>query len=125
MRTISSTTCTHRLITTPWQAITNRLSSYNDEAPAPPAAAPEPVAPRAEPAPAAAKPEDDQSGGHHGADLASGEDSHMNGGEEYEEDDDDVDFNLGNGDTHAPDTPSYNQAPAATTHKNPNAKEDG
>jgi hypothetical protein len=49
----------------------------------------------------------------------------MNGAEEYEEDDDDVDFNLGNGDTHAPDTPSYSQAPAATTHKNPNAKEDG
>ncbi|KAG6358871.1 hypothetical protein INS49_012390 [Diaporthe citri] len=98
---------------------------YNDEAPAPPAAAPEPVAPKAEPAPAPGKPEDDQSGGHHGADPAFGEDSHMNGAEEYEEDDDDVDFNLGNGDTHAPDTPSYSQAPAATTHKNPNAKEDG
>lgn len=49
----------------------------------------------------------------------------MNGGDEYEDDDDDVDFNLGNGDTHTPDTPSYNQAPAAATHKNPNAKEDG
>lgn len=121
----SSTTCTHGLIRPPWEIIANCQTSYNDEAPAPPAAAPEPVAPRAEPAPAAGKPEDDQSGGHHGADPASGEDSHMNGGDEYEEDDDDVDFNLGNGDTHAPDTPSYSQAPAATTHKNPNAKEDG
>ncbi|KAL1867722.1 hypothetical protein Daus18300_006278 [Diaporthe australafricana] len=98
---------------------------YNDEASAPTAAAPQPVAPKAEPAPAPITHEDDQNGGHHGADLVSAEDSHMNGAEEYEEDDDDVDFNLGNGDTHAPDTPSYSHAPAAPTHKNPNAKEDG
>lgn len=48
------------------------------------------------------------------------------GGEEYEDDDDDVDFNLGNDDSHAPETPSYhNNAPAPAPYKGPNAKEDG
>lgn len=49
----------------------------------------------------------------------------MNGAEEYEEDDDDVDFNLGNGSSHAPDTPSYHNAGMPAQHKGPNAKEDG
>lgn len=50
----------------------------------------------------------------------------MHGGEEYEDDDDDVDFNLGNSASHAPDTPSYSHgAPASAPSKGPNAKEDG
>lgn len=102
--------------------------SYNDDetskAP-PPAAEPEPAAPPAE----AADPVGDDysynpASQAAGADFA--EDSHMNGAEEYEDDDDDVDFNLGNTASHAPDTPSYNHnAPASAPSKGPNAKEDG
>ena len=55
-------------------------------------------------------------------------DNHVNN-EEYEEDDDEVDFNLGNGTTatasqHA-DTPTYSTPTPVTAAKGPNAKEDG
>ncbi|KUI62903.1 hypothetical protein VP1G_10023 [Cytospora mali] len=107
---------------------------YNDDAPTRTAAAsaPEPDAPVAEPAEHSntnynnnANDNDDHHDTSYAADHDIGDDSHMNGAEEYEEDDDDVDFNLGNGDSHAPDTPSYNNAPAQPMHRGPNAKEDG
>lgn len=105
--------------------------SYNDDeaskAP-PPAAEPEP-APAAPQAAEPAEPAGDDynyNAPSQAAGIDYGEDSHMNGGEEYEDDDDDVDFNLGNSASHAPDTPSYNHGtPASAPYKGPNAKEDG
>lgn len=103
--------------------------SYNDDdtskAAPPPAAAPEPAAPLAE----SVEPAGDDYNYNATTQAAGadyGEDSHMNGGEEYEDDDDDVDFNLGNSASHAPDTPSYNHsASASAPSRGPNAKEDG
>ncbi|KAF3760490.1 hypothetical protein M406DRAFT_358202 [Cryphonectria parasitica EP155] len=100
---------------------------YNDDEPAkaaPPPPPPEPAPPAAEPV---TKHEDESANSivqHLGGDT--GGDYNMNGNEEYEEDDDDVDFNLGNDESHASETPSYhNSAPAPAPHKGPNAKEDG
>lgn len=52
----------------------------------------------------------------------------MQGGEEYEDDDDDVDFNLGNGgdNSHAPDNESYDNSQSGPPHNNrANSKEEG
>lgn len=101
--------------------------SYNDDEPskAAPAAEPEPVAPTA--AEPVAKVEEDYSynTNNQSLDYDVGDDSHMNGAEEYEDDDDDVDFNLGNGGSHAPDTPTYSGNNVTAPSKGPNAKEDG
>lgn len=105
------------------------IHSYNDEEPvkAAPPAAPEPApAPAAEPAAPTTR-DDEYNHFDQAADGDAGDDSHMNGAEEYEDDEDDVDFNLGNGDSHAPDTDSYHNGPAPVQQRGPgpNSKEDG
>lgn len=107
------------------------MRSYNDEAPAQPA-----PAPAADPEPTAAAPvaepvtaqQEDYSNYNQATEGDAGDDSHMNGGEEYEDDDDDVDFNLGNGGgaSRAPDNDSYdNDTPGPSHHKGANSKEEG
>lgn len=110
--------------------------SYNDEEPkAAPAPAvqeepSEPIAPQAA-APDASDYDVSQNGQNdapQGHDYNAGEDSQMKYEEEYEEDDDDVDFNLGNDNSHHADTPTYDRSQATPQyggHKGPNSKEDG
>ena len=100
-------------------------NSYNDDEPSKPAApeaAPEEYyAPP--PAPEVAYAPDVP----HGADEQNGDESYMNQ-DEVEEDDDEVDFNLGNDASaqYEEEAPAYVPSPAAApSSKGPNAKEDG
>ncbi|CAN8106021.1 unnamed protein product [Discula destructiva] len=107
---------------------------YNDEAPAqsaPSAADPEPSAAP----PAAAKDEptafkqEDYNDYNQANEGDGGDESHMQGAEEYEDDDDEVDFNLGNGGgaSHAMDNDSFdNNSQSGPSHSNrANSKEEG
>lgn len=100
--------------------------SYNDDeaaasGPAAPAV-PDQVAPAPTLAAHTADATDDY---NHGQDQ--GGEAYTRNNEEIDEDDDEVDFNLGNGTTHHVDTPTYHNAPSlsAAPTKGPNAKEDG
>jgi hypothetical protein len=96
------------------------FTSYNDDEPAAKATAPAPVAsepPIADNFEIAEEPSyrTDQNGGN----IPIKHD-------EADDDDDDVDFNLGNGTIQRVETPPYGGVPAtAPPTKGPNAKEDG
>jgi len=99
------------------------LGSYNDDEPSskPAVAAEKPAPPPA----AAATPIDTYDEADHGLEHGAEPDTQMN--EEYDEDDDDVDFNLGNGAStaHHVEAPAYSAPTPAPVAKGPNSKEDG